>query len=267
MATSPTSRWNMSREPSAVKSGCRPTMTGRPPSAVGQEVPVDHLRPALHARVPGLHLRQRAQLAPQLVGLADGDLVGVSLRQEDHAHVHPADGRGLLLQEAEEPGLETTAVDNLLLPFPPHAPQQWVTSVGVPGVDVAAHPERVATVQPSLRGGAQASRQQVAPPVPEDHVGDHLLVAGILLDHRSWHEEGALAHRAQETLDAIPTQAAPLPSGEEVGPPDAEDLLVTADGSPPLCEVRPRETLAPLVPEGCRETASPGPAPEGLRPT
>src|ERR1700694_3610995 len=67
--------------------------------------------------------------------------------------------------------------------------------------------------------------QQVALSVAEDHIGDDLLVGGIVLDLAAGHEEGALPEYPLNAFEPLVDEAVPGPVGKEVLPPHAEHVL------------------------------------------
>src|ERR1700736_1987642 len=67
--------------------------------------------------------------------------------------------------------------------------------------------------------------QQVALSVAEDHIGDDLLVGGIVLDLAAGHEEGALPEHPLNAFEPLVDETVPGPVGKEVLPPHAEHVL------------------------------------------
>src|ERR1700736_2829360 len=67
--------------------------------------------------------------------------------------------------------------------------------------------------------------QQVALSVAEDHIGDDLLVGGVVLDLAAGHEEGALPEHPLNAFQPLVDEAVPGPVGKEVLPPHAEHVL------------------------------------------
>src|SRR5205807_3910780 len=171
-------------------------------------------------------LLERQQLARQLVGLPDRDVRRRAVDEEGQRQMHLGDRRGVVVDQAQERRLEIAGILHLLLELALEPVQDRVAVLEAARVDVSAHAERVLLAEPLLRGCLQATGQEVAVGVPEDHVGDHLLVGGVVLDLTPRHEEGLFPDQSLVAVQAVRDEPMPGAVGENVFALDAENVLV-----------------------------------------
>src|SRR5438034_11469593 len=122
----------MARPTTALCAGAQPTRASR----IQRKPVVYDLRPRLHRQVVDPHLVEREQLTGELVRLSNRDLRRIAVDKEDDPEVHLRHRRRVLVEEAEQPGLEGAVVYDLLLPFPLQPVEDGIAGVEADGVDM-----------------------------------------------------------------------------------------------------------------------------------
>ena len=177
---------------------------------------VNDLRPRLHSEVEDAHLVERQHLACELVGFADRDVVGIALDEKHDAEVHARNRRGVVVEQAEQRGVEAAFVHDLLLPLALQPIRDRVPAAEIARVDVAADAQRVLLAQPSLGRRPQPVGEEVLVAVVEHDVRDDLLVGRVILDLGARLEEMPLADHLLVALQSRGHEAVPRAVGKDV---------------------------------------------------
>src|SRR4051812_13293924 len=157
----------------------------------------------------------------ELVGLADRHRPAARLGDVDRTDVDTADLGRVVVEEADELEFRLEACLDLLGPLAP----QPADEVAVARVEVATDPDRPAVVQPDVAAGARPPHQEVARPVAEDQVRDHLLPAAVRLHLGARSELAIPGHDPLEAVEANARHAVPSGISHQRRPRDDEDLL------------------------------------------
>ena len=81
------------------------------------------------------------------------------------------------------------------------------------------------SAQPPLARPAESVSHKVPIRMPEDDVGNDLLIRGVVLHRVAWHEEVVLANHRLVAVEVLAHESVPRAVGKHVLPLDAKDLF------------------------------------------